>query len=318
MSPLWTNLAGLAIDGFLYGVYFVLYISSTFLLIQRATGAHASPFFRSTIFVTGLILFVAVTGVPFFDDNSQITTTIQNGFAALAILTSDGIIIYRLWIVWAHNKYVIILPILTTLGLAIALGVSVQTTTHVDDISQDKGLTPGLRMAPSICSRCFTNEDQQDKPLLVIGYAGYSLRYLTGAHSGFIAWKIWQVTKSASAVNGNNLRDFLAIIIESAALSTIWGFFYIIVHQIDSDQTAIHRSHPAARHRRNLKRVHPSADRNGQDYSTPTPAVGTVVLVFEFEAPSSTTDEPGRRVYPQSNSNLQNVKVEEATGYLRI
>jgi hypothetical protein len=63
MSPPWTNLAGLAIGASLYGVYFVLYVSSTYLLIQRSTGAHASPLYRSAIFVSGLFLFIAVTGV---------------------------------------------------------------------------------------------------------------------------------------------------------------------------------------------------------------------------------------------------------------
>ncbi|KAJ7155773.1 hypothetical protein C8R46DRAFT_433765 [Mycena filopes] len=229
MSPPWTNLAGLAIGGPLYGVYFVLYILSTYLLIRRSSGAHASPVYRSTIFVSGLFLFVAVTGnlvltivraflgfvsvadgttaAAFFDDNSQSTTTIQNVFAAMAILISDSVVIYRLWIVWSRNKFVIILPILTLFGLMVALVLSVQTTTHVDDIAQDKGLTPGL---------IFT---------LVTNL------YLTG----FISWKIWQITKGASAASGNSLRGFLSILVESAAISSIWAIFYIITHQINSD-----------------------------------------------------------------------------------
>ncbi|KAK7038429.1 hypothetical protein R3P38DRAFT_3350461 [Favolaschia claudopus] len=247
MSPPWANLAGMAIGGPLYGVYFVLYVSSTYVLVRRSAGAHAGPLYRSVIFITGLVLFVAVTanffisvirpflgfiGHPtapgaFFDDNSQITTTVQNIFASLAVLVSDGIIIYRLWIVWGHNKYVIILPCLTLLGLLIALVLSVQTTTHVDDISLDKGLTPGL---------VFT--------------------LTTNLYStGLISWKIWQITKASSAVTGSNLRDFLAIIVESAAIYTyilfassckrvafskclpsrVWAIFYIVTHQINSN-----------------------------------------------------------------------------------
>ncbi|KAJ6496182.1 hypothetical protein C8R45DRAFT_1072452 [Mycena sanguinolenta] len=229
MSPPWTNLAGLAIGGPLYGIYFVLYISSTYLLLQRTLGAHASPLYRSAIFLSGLVLFVAVTGnfvltvvrpflgfvafldgrapAEFFNDNSQITTTIQNGFAALAILTSDGILIYRLWIVWSRNKFVIILPILTLIGLAIALALSVQTTTRVDSVAEDKGLTPGL---------VFT--------LMTNLYC-----------TGLISWKVWNVTKSSSAVNGNNLRDFVVLLVESATFFTAWGIFYMVTHQINSD-----------------------------------------------------------------------------------
>jgi hypothetical protein len=40
----------------------------------------------------GFITFA--DGTPaFFNDNSQITTTVQNGFAAIAILVADGMIV---------------------------------------------------------------------------------------------------------------------------------------------------------------------------------------------------------------------------------
>jgi hypothetical protein len=41
----------------------MLYISSTFLLGKRSTGAHAGPLYRPAIFVSGLVLFIAVTAV---------------------------------------------------------------------------------------------------------------------------------------------------------------------------------------------------------------------------------------------------------------
>ncbi|KAJ7898641.1 hypothetical protein B0H14DRAFT_3124371 [Mycena olivaceomarginata] len=224
----------------------MLYILSTFLLVKRSTGAPSAPLYRSAIFVSGLVLFIAVTGnwiltvvrpfigfvvfldgtaaPAFFDDNSQITTTIQNGFVVVAILVSDGIIIYRLWIVWSRNKIVIILPILTLLGLAsecfrnpmnqifqlpfrVAFILTLQMTIHIDDIAEDKGLTPGL--------------------IFTLTTNIYS--------TGFISWKIRQITKTSSPVGGSNLRDFLSIIIESALIYTIWTIFYIIVHQINSN-----------------------------------------------------------------------------------
>jgi hypothetical protein len=63
MSPPWTNLAGLAVGGPLYGIYLMLYILSTYLLVKRSTGAPSAPLYRSAIFVSGLVLFIAVTGV---------------------------------------------------------------------------------------------------------------------------------------------------------------------------------------------------------------------------------------------------------------
>ncbi|KAJ7639983.1 hypothetical protein DFH06DRAFT_1478017 [Mycena polygramma] len=229
MSPPWTNLASLAIGGPLYGLYFVLYFTSTSVLVDRSKASHTGPLYRSTVFISGLILFIAVTGnfclvearaflglivvangtdpATFYNDNSQITTTVQNIFASLAIITGDFIIIYRLWVVWSHNKYIVILPSLTLIGLVITLGLTVQTTSHLDNIKDDKGLTPGL---------VFT--------------------LITNLYStGFISWKIWMITKAASPVHGSSLRHFVAIIVESAAIYTTWAVFYIITHQINAD-----------------------------------------------------------------------------------
>jgi hypothetical protein len=66
MSPPWTNLASLAIGGPLYGLYLVLYLTSTSVLVHRSNASHTGPLYRSTVFISGLILFVAVTGVGGF------------------------------------------------------------------------------------------------------------------------------------------------------------------------------------------------------------------------------------------------------------
>ncbi|KAJ6610153.1 hypothetical protein B0H10DRAFT_2438170 [Mycena sp. CBHHK59/15] len=229
MSPPWTNLASLAIGGPLYGLYFVLYLTSTLVLVTRSNGAHNGPLYRSTVFISGLVLFVAVTGnfclviaraflglivfqdgtapATFYNYNSQITTTVQNIFAALSIIMGDFIIIYRLWIVWSQNRYIIILPTLTLVGLIVTLVLTVRTTSHLNNIADDKGLTPGL---------VFT--------------------LVTNLYStGFISWKIWMITSAASPVHGSHLRHFVAIIVESAAIYTAWAVFYIITHQINAD-----------------------------------------------------------------------------------
>jgi hypothetical protein len=49
----------------------------------------------------GFVVFLDGTAAPaFFDDNSQITTTIQNGFVVVAVLVSDGIIVGSLALLW--------------------------------------------------------------------------------------------------------------------------------------------------------------------------------------------------------------------------
>ncbi|KAJ7187654.1 hypothetical protein GGX14DRAFT_409012 [Mycena pura] len=59
MSPPVTNLAGLALGGFAYGIYLMLFAISMFVGIQAP---HATPFFRSPVFMLAIALFVGVSG----------------------------------------------------------------------------------------------------------------------------------------------------------------------------------------------------------------------------------------------------------------
>ncbi|KAJ7772234.1 hypothetical protein B0H16DRAFT_1512743 [Mycena metata] len=228
-SPPWVNLAGLAVGGPLYGIYFSLHVASTVLVLRRSEGPRAVPLYRSVIFVLGWLLFMSVTAnwavtvwhnvagfivfksgtaaPEFFNDSSQITSLVQNIFVAISIVLGDTMIIYRLWIVWFRNKYVVILPTLSLIGLFITTVLSVQTASHVNNLAEIVGLTPTLVFT------LFTNV--------------YS--------TAFIAYKLWTIIKESSSVGGNQLLNFLSISVESAALYSAWGIFYIVTHQINSD-----------------------------------------------------------------------------------
>ncbi|KAJ6554845.1 hypothetical protein B0H19DRAFT_1235968 [Mycena capillaripes] len=241
MSPPWTNLASLAIGGPLYGLYLVLYLTSTSVLVQRSNASHTGPLYRSTVFISGLILFIAVTGnfclvearaflglivfangtepTTFYNDNSQITTTVQNIFAALAIITGDFIILVRTTYLQSEVRFLT--------ARIVTLGLTVQTTSHLDNIADDKGLTPGL-VFTLVTNLYSTGNYTKSRPP-----PRRQLR--TFLNLGFISWKIWMITKAASPVHGGSLRHFVAIIVESAAIYTTWAVFYIITHQINAD-----------------------------------------------------------------------------------
>lgn len=57
------NLAGMAVAIFLYGIYFNLFLTSTYLLVGRSKVANSNPLYKSVMFVLGCALFVVVTGV---------------------------------------------------------------------------------------------------------------------------------------------------------------------------------------------------------------------------------------------------------------
>ncbi|KAJ6493195.1 hypothetical protein C8R45DRAFT_1136213 [Mycena sanguinolenta] len=239
ISPPWVNLASLAIGGFFYGLYFLLYVASTYLIVQRSKGTRTTALYRSAIFVLGVLLFISITGnwimtiwhnvlgfivfkdgtaaPEFFNDTTQVTSLAQNIFVALSMTFGDSMIIFRLWIVWSRNKY----P-----HWALTLVIAVESVSHVSNLAEDLGVTPFLVFT------LFTNV--------------YS--------TGFIAYKLWKIAKESSSVGGTNLRvntsetgflreswiymvrqDVLAITVESASIYTAWAMFYIITHQINSN-----------------------------------------------------------------------------------
>ncbi|KAJ7751348.1 hypothetical protein B0H16DRAFT_1548118 [Mycena metata] len=50
-----------------------------------------------------------------------------------------------------------------------------------------------------------------------------------------VCWKIRTITRACLPEGGTNLRDLLAMLVESSALYTSWAMFYAITHQINDN-----------------------------------------------------------------------------------
>ncbi|KAJ7144529.1 hypothetical protein C8R44DRAFT_865439 [Mycena epipterygia] len=183
-----------------YGMYFVIFCMSMYL-VSRARGDRGSDkyaIFRSTVFLSGCALFMAVTGdwivtvfrtfeafvyfkdgtdaLEYGSDNSKVSSTVGSVFLALSFAIGDFMIIYRLWVVWSFNKKVIIFPVLSLTGFMISYIIAVYATSHHLSISGDTALTPMV-----VC---------------------------------ILVW------------------EFLAIIVESAAI--FWIIYYTVTHQLNT------------------------------------------------------------------------------------
>ncbi|KAF8177559.1 hypothetical protein K438DRAFT_1293134 [Mycena galopus ATCC 62051] len=67
----------------------------------------------------------------------------------------------------------------------------------------------------------------------VVSLTGFLFTLATNIYcTVLIAWKIYTVTKECVPTGGTNLRDLLAMLVESSALYTSWALFYAITHQI--------------------------------------------------------------------------------------
>ncbi|KAJ7271045.1 hypothetical protein C8J57DRAFT_1508008 [Mycena rebaudengoi] len=165
MPPPAIALAGIMVDT--YGIYLVLFITSIYLLLGRHNSGNTARFSASSwsiMFYSSCALFVVVTGhwivnvcrafigfiyfqdgagaVAFFKDNTQPTITAFNRFVGLAFVVGDGMIIYRLWIVWGLNKLVVLLPTIVILQVFYTFLIVLRSRLGGKDISATKLVTP--------------------------------------------------------------------------------------------------------------------------------------------------------------------------------
>ncbi|KAJ7687594.1 hypothetical protein B0H17DRAFT_1203489 [Mycena rosella] len=233
-----TALATVIIETFFYGIYLVLFFTSVYLLLTvQSRGLRSQQcIWVSPIVCGGSVLFVAVTGhwiltidrlflafvtvhhgadpLGFYGDFSQATQILQSSFLLASLAIVDALFVHRLWTVWAHNRYVMIFPSLTLLGLVLCtIGVTYDFSQFKpgDDVA---ALANGWIIADCVFT-VFTN------------------MYCTA----LIAWKLWRVHSIANCTpsGGRTLMSVLAIIIESAALSAIWAVFFISAYAARSN-----------------------------------------------------------------------------------
>ncbi|KAJ7217600.1 hypothetical protein C8J57DRAFT_1395456 [Mycena rebaudengoi] len=225
------NFASIIFVTFFYGIYFVLVAISMYLLFRHVKGAPGSANYavvmKSTLSISACVLFIAVTGFwvvtvircfegfiyfkdglnsnTYFADTSRRAETISYVFFALALVIGDSMIIHRLWVVWSYNKTVVILPVLGVCGFIVSGIIAVEDKLQINHARQ-VGLT--------LCT-VFT--------------------IVTNVYcTALISWKIWRITRICIPVGGMNLRHFLGLIVESAAIYTSWIIFYSVTHQMNS------------------------------------------------------------------------------------
>ncbi|KZT63170.1 hypothetical protein DAEQUDRAFT_185255 [Daedalea quercina L-15889] len=239
------NLATVALESWLYGIFCVIFGSSTYLLIRRGRelsqgsgnpSLHATrSLWRTPMFMASCLIAMSVTAhwiltvYRLFDafinymggaepllvyaDLSMKSEVAKTAFLVVTVLTSDAMIIYRLYIVWSYNKAIIVFPILTWLAL-VACGIAL--------CWQFAHYTLGENVFNSAAGHWITSD--------------CVFSFVTNLYcSVLIAWRVWRTTVSAPAYGGPNIMGALAIIIESAAIQSVWNLFFFITYQVKSN-----------------------------------------------------------------------------------
>ncbi|KAJ7130426.1 hypothetical protein C8R44DRAFT_775535 [Mycena epipterygia] len=233
------NLVGTMLMTLFYGMYFILFCMSVYLHFTRTTkgrrGRGVGSPITSMVFLSGCALFMFITanwiltmvrifgafvyfqdgtnaGI-YLDDKSQVSDTVGEVFLMLVLVIGDSMIIYRLWVVWSFNLRVIVIPVLSLLGLIVSLIIDIEAMSHLKNLAAGQEQTPLAQ----------TNISQAAFTLATNVYC-----------TAFISWELWRISRYCQPVGGLNLRDFLAILVESAAIYTCWTIYYTIADQLHS------------------------------------------------------------------------------------
>ncbi|KAH9923869.1 uncharacterized protein B0H18DRAFT_1013828 [Fomitopsis serialis] len=237
-------LVTICIESLLYGIFFVLSVISLYILARRQEdmvnaalnvrgkrrAAYMTPMSVAAVFLfitntahwivavyrlfAGFMLHEDGTqAIAYYTNPSQPTEVTQNTLLMFSLIIGDAMIIYRLWLVWAYYIPVTVFPISTLIGLVVCA---------VGSIYRAAMSKPGENIFATATGRWIT--------------ANCVFTLCTNVYStATIAWRIWDANRRVRKFGGSSLMGVVGILIESAALYTVWTILFFITYRVQSN-----------------------------------------------------------------------------------
>jgi len=148
----------------------------------------------------------------YYADISLASEVTKSALLVATVIVSDAMIIYRLYIIWGYNKAIVVLPILTWFGL-IAVGVGVCWRFSLYKLGDD---VYSGQIGRWITADCFFTLATNVYCTACISYRVFRTRLRARRHPSLAS---------------PNLLSALAILVESAALHTVWNALFLVAFQ---------------------------------------------------------------------------------------
>ncbi|KAI0365486.1 hypothetical protein BV20DRAFT_954147 [Pilatotrama ljubarskyi] len=251
ISVLATNLATVCVESALWGVFFVLGVTTLVLLVRRTSEIRVqvrSPrrlrrpvgrrLWRTPLFVASCILLCTVTAhwllmvyrlfgaFVYFKGGSQPTEYFASlrdptevaltALNVISVVICDLMVIARTWVIWSRALWVVIFPATTTVGLAVCSSVITYLFSQYDSDEDLYASTLGRW----ITAGCF----------LTIGTNVYG--------TAMISYRILSTNRALNpelrTAGSRSITGALAIFVESAALYATWALLFFATYQAKS------------------------------------------------------------------------------------
>ncbi|KAJ7454157.1 hypothetical protein FB451DRAFT_1280323 [Mycena latifolia] len=231
------NMATVVLEGFLYGIFLVLFATNLYIRTTR----YARPrqfvsrgaLWWNPIVISTLAIFVTCTAhwiltiqaffqaflnatdptapLLFYLDSARPIEVARISLTVITLLIGDALIIHRLWLIWNREFRVVALPVLTWLGILVC-GIFVVYAFSESSVRNNKFL--------------FT--------------ANWVLSVFTNVYcTGVMTWRIWTTSREMGNIDGGLLLSILVILVESAAIWTAWAIFFAVTYQAGSTVSAL-------------------------------------------------------------------------------
>ncbi|KAF8888961.1 hypothetical protein CPB85DRAFT_277264 [Mucidula mucida] len=236
------NLASTGVESLCYGVFITLTIAYAALACMRRDAKAYTRHSQLPMKIGSAVLFLSVTthwtstmirlfeAFAFFEngqaptlyyaDLTRWTLTLKTSSVVVAVLSGDAMMIYRLWVVWGHNIYVCIFPLITEAGLFVCGIGMVNTLSHLNPTTENG-------IFASAAGQWITSD--------------FVITFVTNIYcTALIAFRIYNVDKHSKMagvvrLSRINLISALVILVESAAIYTTWTVVCLIVYQCASN-----------------------------------------------------------------------------------
>ncbi|EIN12516.1 hypothetical protein PUNSTDRAFT_141199, partial [Punctularia strigosozonata HHB-11173 SS5] len=223
------GLASIVVESSLYGLFLATFLACEYVLLHKRTGRSRGINLRSNaklpVLASSIVLFFLITmhwaidifrlfrafigsgatvngPLLFYANLGDRTYVAKTAVFAITGVIADGLIIYRLYIIWNRNLWICIAPILSLLPM---FGCSVGVLYHLSTFK----LAPGGNIF--IAASGFK----------VAFYSVWSTTLVTNVLcTVLISLRIWSTTRKVRSMGSSNLTPMLSILIESAALYT--------------------------------------------------------------------------------------------------
>ncbi|KAJ7598600.1 hypothetical protein C8J56DRAFT_169867 [Mycena floridula] len=221
------KLVAIVLQCFLYGMYFSIFLNTTWTLLKKRPLGKTMLAISLLIFIIAtmhvvvnsvriiraFVVYADAPGGPgaFFNQLAETTEMLGSSLYVLQTLVGDAVVLYRCYLVWERNILVVALPFLLLLG-STATGIGILNA--FEKVGK---------------AEIFASELSR----WIISF--FSMTFATNVIcTALVAYRVWVINKTRMSFRVRKIRSALLLVVESGALYSATLMVLLILYTSES------------------------------------------------------------------------------------